>query len=172
MEQDLRAALLVADDLPTGFKASEVPGLDDGSLAGCPLLANDPPGTTATSSAVFVHTVGTTVSESLLHVGDRSGEAMAAFDTLAQVCARFEGTLFDTTLEFTTTRAAPPAVGDAAVAVRIAISLPGGPTLITQDVVVVSHGGTVIVVSVLLAPDDGFLPSVVTRAVQKVAARW
>ncbi|WP_253888008.1 hypothetical protein [Actinokineospora diospyrosa] len=172
-EQDLRAALLTGGDLPPGFIPADAQGLG-GSLAGCPLLANDPPGTTASANAVFSQAATvTTVSQSLLHVGDRTAEAMAAFDALPQVCARFEGTLSTMKLEFTTARATSPAIGDASVAVRLTISLPGGPALLAQDVVIVSHRGTIIVLSVIsLTPPGDLLTAVVTRALDKVTARW
>ncbi|WP_018681739.1 hypothetical protein [Actinokineospora enzanensis] len=172
-ETDLRAALLTPAELPAGF--ADAPGaIGFGSLADCPILADDPPGATASVTAAFVdEAAGLTMTETLLQFNEHTAGAMATFATLPTACARFDGSLLGIDLVFTTAALSAATVGDRSVAVRMTIATPDGTVLFWQDVLVAAHGGTVIMVSMVnLTGDPATIEAVARRAVDKVSARW
>jgi hypothetical protein len=174
---DLQAALLTAADLPAGYSAQPVSESDLGgsSLSGCPALTSNPMGV---SDQAAVNLTGpgaaTSVSETLMQLtaGD-AAKAMASYAAMSTSCRSFTGQVDTYPVAFSTAPLAVTALGDQRTAVRITGYVLALHVSIYTDVVVVRHGGTLIVViDVGLTPETAFTGQIASKAYAKVAARW
>ena len=174
---DLQAALLTAADLPGGYSAQPVSESDLGgsSLSGCPALTSNPIGVSG-QAAVNLTGPGTatSVSESLMQLtAGNAAKAMASYAAMSTSCRSFTGQVDTYPVAFSTAPLAVTALGDQRTAVRITGYVLALHVSIYTDVVVVRHGGTLIVViDVGLTPETAFTGQIASKAYANVAARW
>ena len=138
------------------------------------MLATDPPGVAATAAVTLNRggPLGTTISETLLQVtGTGAGAAMSRYAQLPTACRTFSASVGGNDITFTTTPIGLATLGDATVAVRIAASVAGMGVVAVEDVAIVRHGGTLILlVTAGTSIDDGLAVTAERAAYAKIAA--
>jgi hypothetical protein len=173
----LRAALLTAGGLPSGYVAQPVPSgssAGNSSTTSCPALASDPASAASAAVALVNAGSGSGVGELLMLVpAADAARDMARYAALPTSCQTFSAAISGLQVTF---RAAPLAVtvlGDQTTATRFTGNVANAGDAITEDIVAIRRGRILMVITCSgVAPSTAFTERVAREAYAAVAARW
>jgi hypothetical protein len=168
--------LLTTADMPPGFVVAEDMG-DAQMSAGCPALEADPESSASAHAQVLfkMSELGPFIRERLLELSpERAQGLIATIRSAVDVCRHFTSNDKTVgTIEFSVSTLSMDTMGDATTAIRIT----GRPAIVNlplfQDLVVVRHGGVVMLISHVASSsiDTDLTTSTAQRAFSKLRSR-
>jgi hypothetical protein len=167
-QNDVRRALLTADDLPSGFTEVAVP--DEGALGaieGCPPLDTGNSSDVDAEAAAAFTDGAAIISETILQMPeDGARQAMSDLAKVLSECREFRTTIGGLDIVFTPNMLDLAPMGDETVALRFIAQLAGTAVKLEEHMVAVRHGGTLLLVTHIAA---GSVDRAVTESISRTA---